>query len=301
MTLDQIPKPLDLPKELAALEAQLSHRGRWAPLYVEPMFGSGERFTFAIAVTSADGEATVSRVIRPEVLRVLYGAKAKHFSEMLASTERAVEQALLRGDAEIALPWSGFALGEFREARGRSANDLIDQGRMMCASLSTATVEEQQALEADDDERETRRWAQQIQTAVTTKSKDLGPYFLREWMPAGKSIPSRFGFFNGHYAAHFGVVRKDNPSSSLYHLKARLWELATARDDAFTTISGRDLLLATPNLKSATVTLPMRNRVRDVIDKVTEEADRHEIYVMSTSKVDDASRRIYKQARSLAA
>lgn len=295
---EDVPHLESLPDALAALQDQLRIKGRWAPIFVEPMIGSGERFTFAIAACTPDGGVAVERVIRPEVLRALYGKKAKHFAEMLASAEEAVTLALHQ-NTEARFPADGFIMGSFRAARGASLQDLVEQGRMMCASLATTTINEQHASDAEEDERATGRWARKVQIHVTTTAQDLNPFFSREWKPRDRAIASRFGFFNGHYVAHFGVVRRDNPTSSLYHLKARLWELAAAQNDEFTTITGRDLLLAKPKLAAATISLATREKVRDVVDQVTAEADRHQIYVLDTDSVEAASRRLYAQARAV--
>jgi hypothetical protein len=299
--MDDFPTITEMPKELLALEAMLGFEGKWAPLYVEPMIGSGERLTFAIAAFGNDGSSIVSRIVRSEVLRVLYGQKAKAFSEMLAAAEAQVAEVLEKKELTVAFATAGFELGEFREARGRNLQDLVDQGRMMCASLAAASAEIQQASDVEEDERQTGKWAAKVQAHVVKTAADLGAYFSRTWTPRGSKIPAKFGYYDGRYAAHFGVVRRDSPTGSLYHLKARLWELDSAKGDLAGDIRQKDLLLARPNLSSASISLTTRDRVRDVLEEVTMEADRHNIYVLHTEKADAAGRRLYAEARRVAA
>lgn len=293
---DDLPGVTPKPQELLELEAQLTYSGSWAPLYVEPIIGSGERFTFAVAILPAAGPMQVHRLIRTDVLRLLYRGKAKYFGEMLDAVEKClIEDA---GKGAIAFPIDGFSMGEFRFARGRSEQDLVEQARMMCASLAGISTDEQRAVDAEEDERETHRWAQRVQEVVVGTAQDLGEYFSREWRPAGSSFSSKIGFFNGRYAAHFGVVRRGNPGSCLYHLNARLWTLASMEADMFTTLRQRDLILARPKLTSATMGLAERDKVRDVLDRVTAEADRRQIFVMHTDRVEEASRRVFENARA---
>lgn len=293
---DDLPRVTSKPAELLELEKQLSFAGEWAPLYVEPIVGSGERLTFAMVIRTGDGAVHVQRLIRPEVLRLLYRNKARYFSEMLEAAEAFVTSS--QGAAVSDFGIDGFSLGPFRAARGRSLQDLVEQGRMMCASLAGITAEEQNAGEADEDERATQHWAQRVQAVVVNTAQDLGAYFAREWTPSGNSISTRLGFFNGKYAANFGVVRKDNPASCLYHLNSRLWQLSAMQPDLLVDLRQRDLILARPKLAAATVSLAMRDKVRDVLDRVTHDADRHQIYVLHTERVEEASRRVYGQARA---
>lgn len=288
-------------EEFSALQSNYAYQGRWCPLYLEPMVGSGERLTFAIAAYGNDGRQIVSRVIRPDVLKVFYGKKARALNEMLAAAEAAVLAALTDGRENPIMPADGLEVGKFRNARGRSLEDLVEQGRMMCASLAATSVEAGQASDTDEDARQTGQWATQVQRHVVERSDDLAPYFARTAYRKGSRIPSKYGFFNDYYVANFGVIRHDNPQGSLYHLKPRLWDLENAAADLAGAIRGRDLLLARPNLQVATLSLALRNHVRDVIDMVVSEADKHSIYVFHTDRVDEASARLYEQARKLAA
>lgn len=301
MPSDPQPPPKTIAEEFAALQAQYHYLGRWAPIFLEPIVGSGERLVFAIAARGQDGRSIVSRVIRPEVIKIFYGRKAKPLGEMLTTIEAAVLQALEQGAESPVMPVDGFLLGPYRNARGRTLEDLVEQGRMMCASLGAVSVEAQHAADAEEDLMQTTHWAERVQKHVLERSSDLAPFFGRTVIRKGSSIPSRFGFYNDYYVANFGVVRRANPAGSLYHLKPRLWDLQNAKADLAGEIRGRDLLLARPDLRAATVSLAVRNLVRDVIDRVEKEADQHGIYVLHTDRVEQASRRLYQQARKLAA
>lgn len=287
----------DLPPQLMALQASLHFSGRWAPLYLEPISGSGERITFAVVVMGPDGKAHVERLLRPDVLRLLYGPKAKHLLGMFDVAEQSVLAALTASIA-VELPLQGFYMGEFRAGMGQSRADLIEQGRVMAASLATRNVGEIAASDAEEDEKQTGLWAQKVQQIVTTTAVDLAANFHREWKPVGRHLPARFGYFDGHYAAHFGVVRRDRPTGSIYHLKSRLWELASCNaGDLAGAVENRELLLFRPNPRSSSLDQAARKAINQVVDQVIADADQHRIFVLHTHDVQKAANHLYKKAR----
>lgn len=287
----------ELPSQLEALQASLAYRGQWAPLYLEPIPGSGERITFAVALLGPDGSPHIERLLRPDVLRLMYGPKARHLAAMFDMVEQDVRAAL---SARIPVQPSlqGFFLGSFRTGLGQSQADLIDQGRVMSASLATRGPGEIAASDAEEDEKQTGIWAQKVQQIVTTTAADLAQNFHREWRPAGRHLPARFGYFDGHYAAHFGVVRRDRPTGSIYHLKSRLWELASCNaGDLAGTVENRDLLLFRPNPRSSSLGKSERKSIDQVIDQITADADQYRIFVLHTHDVSKAAQHLYKKAR----
>jgi hypothetical protein len=287
----------DLPSPLEALQASLGYRGQWAPLYLEPIPGSGERITFAVAILNQDGKPHIERLLRPDVLRLMYGPKARHLAAMFDMAEHNVAEALTAG-RPVEPVLQGFFLGNFRVGLGQSQADLVEQGRVMSASLATRGPGEIAASDAEEDEKQTGIWAQKVQQIVTTTASDLAPNFYREWRPVGRHLPARFGYFDGHYAAHFGVVRRDRPTGSIYHLKSRLWELASCNaPDLAGRVENRDLLLFRPNPRSSSLGKAERKAIDQVIDQITSDADQHDIFVLHTHDVSKAANHLYKKAR----
>lgn len=301
MSLDDLPTLTSFSPELAGLEQQLSFQGHWLPLYLEPIVGSGERLVFAIAARGEDGQTVIERVIPRRVLQAFYGAKAKRLGDMLSLVEERVLAAISAGNLTPAVPLAGFFIGPARRSRGRSIKDLVTQGRISCASLGAVSEDASEAMMADEDERQTSRWADRVKAHVLITAKDLGPFFQRSVALQRTGIPVHYGYFDGRYMAHFGVIRRDNPAGSLYHLNARLWQLAAAGRDLLSSSEQRELLLARPNLASATLSMQARERITDVIDLLEADAGRYGIGIMHTEKVEEASSHLYSQARRLAA
>ncbi len=65
------------------------HEFRGAPVYLEPMMGSGERLAIAAAVTGQSMYA-VEGLVRPETAECLYGAKAPAFLGLVEAITRSL-------------------------------------------------------------------------------------------------------------------------------------------------------------------------------------------------------------------
>ncbi|MEI7100276.1 hypothetical protein ACOIDY_32600, partial [Klebsiella pneumoniae] len=70
---------LNLDQLLKSAPAMPATSGRWASVYLEPMIGSGERLTVAVATITSSGEILVKPAIRKEVIEAMYGFKAPAF------------------------------------------------------------------------------------------------------------------------------------------------------------------------------------------------------------------------------
>jgi len=300
MSVEPSPTPSPLPDQLAALMQGMTVKGRWAPLFVEPISGSGERLTTSIVALDQDRNVLVERCIRPEVLRALYGAKAKAFAEMIAVVEHDVRKAMLQGVDVPRMPLSGFTLGGFRRGIGKDLSQLIEQGRLMCASLSRSAIG-QATDQSEDESQRTTDWASRVREVVLQTATDLRPYFGRAGIVPQGQVATRLDFYNGRYAAQFGVIRRENPGASIYHLKPRLWGLASISPDLAGLVREKDLIVHRPRLSVASMQLTERDRIRDFIDELVQAADRQEIFVYHTDRAVDAGNRLTTQARKLAA
>lgn len=57
--------------------------GEWASVYLEPMIGSGERLTIAVAAKCSDKYVDVRPAIRQEIIEVMYGHRSQAFNSMV--------------------------------------------------------------------------------------------------------------------------------------------------------------------------------------------------------------------------
>ena len=206
-------------------------QGHWQPVYIEPIFGSGERMTAAIVI-SLPGKMEIRSVIRPDALRTLYGAKARGLRGIVELAVDSLSQYVLDHrtlDGWVS-PMTGIHLGAARLSAGDSVEGILAQAVQLSASLCNLT---RLAVKADDDKREahlvSRNWASQIKDIVATERVDLIPYFDQQGKFFSEGEPVRFGFLGKGLVAHFGVFRPTRLSLSYKDARGRLWELARAR------------------------------------------------------------------------
>lgn len=115
-----------------------AYQARWAPVYWEPIRGSGERLTALIGAVGADGAVEVIQSIRPDALNGMYGAKAKNAQGFLTLGLSSLRQHLetFREFSGWTAPISGFSLGSVFEARSDTLSGVFRQAIQLSASLS---------------------------------------------------------------------------------------------------------------------------------------------------------------------
>ncbi len=119
---------------LPAYVAQAAH------IFWEPISGSGERITAAVALVDEAGEPRVVSLLNPEILSVLYRGQGQNAASLIALITESLK-AHLRKAAEIAgwqPPVSGFFAQPMREYIGNSAEDILDQVAGIHSSLYKA-------------------------------------------------------------------------------------------------------------------------------------------------------------------
>lgn len=278
------------------LRGKVPHQGRWAPVYYEPMQGSGERITVAIVAHGENGEAQVRPVIRTQALRCLFGEDGNGVMLWVEQEAERLEQALSVAAMDIAtlrpaLP--GFVVGESSPALYNDLPDLIDLGTDLAASLAAhSDLEDDGAAESET----TSQWIAQVREVVLKSQAEWGGYFNRPVRMPGGRIEQKLGFYDGRMAAHFGVVSASRPRSAMYHMKTKLWDLSQLTADLVSSVKDRELLVARPRLNDVTVPISVRDQVRDVVDELTAEGDNKQVRVIHTDQAAEAGRRILRAA-----
>lgn len=106
----------------------------------EPVMGSGERITAAIAMVDADRSVRVINLLSPEVLSLLYRGQGGNAASLISSVSDSIKGHLKRqGSLEgWQPPVSGFYAQPMREFFGVSQDDILDQVAGLHSSLYKA-------------------------------------------------------------------------------------------------------------------------------------------------------------------
>lgn len=125
---------------LPAFAAQATH------VYWEPVSGSGERITAAVALRDGSGEVRVISLLSPEVLSVLYRGQGANAASLLAMVTDSLKSHLRKtcNLADWIPPVSGFTAQPLRDFAGRSPEDVLDQVAGLHSSLYKARAPQKQ-------------------------------------------------------------------------------------------------------------------------------------------------------------
>lgn len=106
----------------------------------EPVSGSGERITAAVALRHASGEVRVISLLSPEVLSLLYRGQGNNASGLLGMVADSLKRHLRTAESLEGWtpPLSGFFALPLRDFAGNSADDILDQVAGLHSSLYKA-------------------------------------------------------------------------------------------------------------------------------------------------------------------
>ncbi len=200
-----------------------------APVYLEPMMGSGEWLTVLVAVAGPTG-ARVLPALRPSAVRAMYGAKAANFTGLVALVQESLHDHLeqWRSFEDWRPPLVSARLGQVRSLLADDADHALRQLIVLHASLS--------AVDEPDDDRDDETvdapdayWWKDVKSTVIARHPALAPGFNVRMGGRVAGYRFRLGFFAQGLAAHFGLARPDRLGSDSRDLKAKLWELQAVR------------------------------------------------------------------------
>lgn len=124
-----------------------SYRAQATHIYWEPIAGSGERITAAVALSDSFSEVRVVSLISQDILSLLYRGQGVNASSLIGLMTDSLKAFLKTGRdmSEWQPPVSGFMAAPLREYAGFSASDVIDQVAGLHSSLFKAKAPDKKA------------------------------------------------------------------------------------------------------------------------------------------------------------
>lgn len=250
----------------------------------------GVLYEFASTVASV-------RLLRDDVLDSLYGQHASSSARNLIDTGLSLLQAAAQvaGIKEASMPLMGLFPGEVRTTGAATPNELLRTAALLYSSLSN--IDKLDALDESDAplaEEVNKRFSTEVREIVLESHPQLLQYF-------GKAAPLldggqivKFGFCSPRLVAHFSVLHPARQSSSVRDARARLWELARAREIA--QIRYAALITAVPRLDDATLGSKQRDQIQANIEQITREADASEIRLLPVNTAPQAAEKLLAAA-----
>ena len=218
--LDQMPK------------RRSTHAGRWVPMYLEPLTGSGEHICIAVAAAD-DSSFVVTPVADLGRFSCIYGAAAAALAWsadlIVSEAQHVLSRAGLEGLSELADRMEGLVLGPERCGAGTGLADLARLALQQVSALSAANFLPAAEIAAVAESAEGGGWLEsRIRQLVADRQPDLRDRFRKQFRRSQSSRPLRYGFIGKFIVANFATLQSKSSgqvSTQVDRAKARLWDL----------------------------------------------------------------------------
>lgn len=239
-----------------------------APVFLEPMMGSGERIAVAVAVCDGQGGFEVQPSIRRDTLDNMYGAKGENLYGFVKLTCESLGRHLSEGKPMCGWnpPFNGAYLGNVRDMVCDDLDHALRQLLTLHSSLASLS-------EADDDEQDqpapsTRlgdQWRDSVKGLAVAQRPGIAKAFNIKTKLFQGGMPARFGFLNSRFAAQFEVLHPDKAFASLSRVRSNLWLLQQA---AASQTENTGLYLLTVEASNLLYSPAQHNRAMQTLEEI---------------------------------
>lgn len=264
-----------------------SYRANWAPVFFEPISGSGERITVAIVVFDAAG-GEVKRTVRDDVLKALYGSKRAHLSQMIDFVLSSLRSQI--GHRDPTIPLTGFSLGSWQEASSRAERYGVLR-QAVYRSCSMANLDDIDAQEDETTAQEgTRQWQAQVRQSVIERRPELANCFNRDVQLISNGMPPRIGFLYESRGCNFATLRPNGLSTSVGAVRGKLYELVMVKREGF--VSRGAVILGAPREDDITYPEKALQASMRAIAELKHEAAKDDLELTPAHSVSEAADRV---------
>jgi hypothetical protein len=266
------------------------YHATWTPVYLEPISGSGERITVALAAVDADGVGHVQPTLRQDTVKCFLGDQAP---QLIRLADGCVESLVAHFASKQPLsawrpPLGGVVLGDPVETY---APDLAAVFRMAVRSSAfLATLPELYGTTATPTEEvdhfSAQGWVREVQKTISQERPELVEFFGRKLKVGHHGRPTRFDFAGRHLVAQMGRIF---PGRGLAHnvrsAKVKLWDIESLRtlSDAPRLFESRqpryELILLRPHHDDPLYTDRETRALNESLAELEEAGDKHELRV----------------------
>lgn len=273
--------------------------GEWAPVYLEPLPGSGERLTVAVASRIDTGQFRVIRTLDGKRAHCMYGAHAASVNGLVDLLVDSLKAHLetMRPLQEWVPPFrDGAFLGPISVGHGDTVDEIARAGAMLAASLSvwnnfTDSLPDAERGEDDGDE-----WATQIRERTVVLRHNFANRFMKKIELRRGAPATKIGYFGDRLAAQFGrLIPGRGLTNSRNRAKAYVTDLQILRDmdrDIFIKRPFYELMLWVPPADSPAYSADQREEARGAFAELEAFGDKHELRVEALSDSTAAAKRI---------
>lgn len=284
---------IDSIKLLSTLPKVPSYKAAWAPIYFEPIMGSGERLTVAVVAIAENGEFKINQSIRQDVVKAMYGNKSEQFNSLiqLIISNLTLHLSKIKNLENWCPPMQGVTLGKIKQTYSTDITGVLRQAVMLSASMSSLD------FYSNDEENEQysseNTWSKLVKDAVLVKHAHFSHYFNQQFKVTKEARAAKIFFLSDRSAINTERLRPSNISTDLDKSKARLLDLFAVKDhEDFFQRQTHELIVYRPYDDEPIYSKPQIKRMKDAFLTLEEIGDKHSIIVTSVHTVQEALKRI---------
>ncbi len=241
----------------------------WAPVYVEPIAGSGERVIVAVVGVSSDGSAACLRTFNPRTASAFFGESASYGNMLIGTVVEELDRFAKTnvGFENWSPPFGGVHLGQSTTARG---DDLLavlgGAATLVCTSYQGRDNVLQSATRPS--------FGHEVRAGLLQRDHRLEPFLDVKVHLTNQDQQAVFSFLNPRYAANIVVVPSAR-TPSMNRAKAALWNLDLLADAPAYLFrpETRELILGVNSVDPDP-------SVRSAVAEITDEAGRRDLAVV---------------------
>ena len=252
----------------------------WHSIQVEPIQGSGEKLTIAIAVKGNDGAVYVFKTASKKIFNCLCD-DVETANQLFSMVQLSINSAENHLTNRVSLddwtsPVTNVSLGRSVDALGDNIEDIFFQSLNLTSILGASSLANKGKKQKEID---LRTWKNEVKKKVLIKSPSVASCFDFGVTLPGGMVDTKIGFLVHDYAADFGILRDSSKTKNylrqLHILQGRLWQLDQLRStndkNPILNVKKVELLIKSEQQKD--------NSIKDLIGELQYEAQRREIPV----------------------
>lgn len=280
MTTLLTPKGINFPKRRDAVH------GEWAPIYIEPVVGSGERICVGVAAVNGSASLVVP-VVALDRLECIYGSGVDAI--LLASrvaleyTRDALGMHGVQALKTWKVPMDGLYIGPAVRSEGDTLEEIARTGITASSSLVEKLADSVEEAEGRGGGMTTNRLEELIKQRVVAVHPPLEGRFRVQRRVRDNARPATIGFIGEKIAANFGMLLPGRLGPLVDVSKAKLWDLAQLREDVklgdllSQPLNRFELLVYRPREESPEYSLRQMRGIQEAVVELEAEADKVEI------------------------
>lgn len=272
---------------------QKSPRSSWAPVLFEPIPGSEERLTIAVAAIDADGDYRCQATINPKAAKTVFQGTSGFVKDVVSVTIDSCESFLGSNGNLNAWepPLDGVYLGKVQDVDISSLDELISFAAPFASFLYSGSLDNETRRSVNEN---VRKWDAQVKSIILSANTNLEHNFNVRVYLGNHDMPALFTFLSPSFAANLTSLTPGNLKRQLEDARAKLWSLHLLADapNYLFRPEVRELLAGVGVAQDH----PKRPLVTEAVEELRDEAERRDIAVTQVNSAQTAAQHILDKA-----